>query len=165
EIPSSPGYVLHQASSSCTRKNDSLNHERGLNICAQGFINLFSSTNISFYKFLDITTSDDDLSFSHDLGKEVSSEEELDVTAKSSWNLKTSATGGTKSKKGLVKQKKTWIPKRLHLLTNDDDDNLHNDHLNLQQIFDYVKQINSNVLKLQKHQQQTTINLDRQEKF
>ncbi|CAF5120801.1 unnamed protein product, partial [Rotaria sp. Silwood1] len=135
EIPSSPGYVLHQASSSCTRKNDSLNHERGLNICAQ-----------------DITTSDDDLSFSHDLGKEVSSEEELDVTAKSSWNLKTSATGGTKSKKGLVKQKKTWIPKRLHLLTNDDDDNLHNDHLNLQQIFDYVKQINSNVLKLQKHQ-------------
>ncbi|CAF1556942.1 unnamed protein product, partial [Rotaria sp. Silwood1] len=82
-----------------------------------------------------------------------------------SWNLKTSATGGTKSKKGLVKQKKTSTPKRLHLLTNDDDDNLHDDHLNLQQIFDYVKQINSNVLKLQKHQQQSTINLDRQEKF
>ncbi|CAF4925350.1 unnamed protein product, partial [Rotaria sp. Silwood1] len=148
EIPSSPGYVPHQAASSCTRKNNSLNHERGLNICAQ-----------------DITTSDDDLSFSHDLGEEVSSEEELDVTVKSSWNLKTSATGGTKSKKGLVKQKKTSTPKRLHLLTNDDDDNLHDDHLNLQQIFDYVKQINSNVLKLQKHQQQSTINLDRQEKF
>ncbi|CAF2380045.1 unnamed protein product [Rotaria sp. Silwood2] len=148
EIPSSPGYILHQAASSCTRKNNSLNHERELNICAQ-----------------DTTTSDDDSSFLHDVGEEVSSEEELDVTVKSSWNLKTSATGGTKSKKGLVKQKETSTPKRLHLLTNDDDHNAHDDHLNLQQIFDYVKQINSNVLKLQKHQQQTTINLDRQEKF
>ncbi|CAF1395132.1 unnamed protein product, partial [Rotaria sordida] len=147
EIPSSPGYVLHQAASSCTRKNDSLNHERGLNICAQ-----------------DITTSDDDLSFLHDVSEEVSSEEELDVTVKSSWNPKTSATRGIKSKKGLVKQKETSTPKRLHLSTNDDD-NLHDVHLNLQQIFDYVKQINSNVLKLQKHQQQTTINLDRLEKF
>ncbi|CAF1259558.1 unnamed protein product [Rotaria sordida] len=147
EIPSSPGYVLHQAASSCTRKNDSLNHERGLNICAQ-----------------DITTSDDDLSFLHDVSEEVSSEEELDVTVKSSWNPKTSATRGIKSKKGLVKQKETSTPKRLHLSTNYDD-NLHDVHLNLQQIFDYVKQINSNVLKLQKHQQQTTINLDRLEKF
>ncbi|CAF1524748.1 unnamed protein product, partial [Rotaria sordida] len=147
EIPSSPGYVLHQAVSSCTHKNDSLNHERGLNVCAQ-----------------DITTSDDDLSFLHDVGEEVSSDEELDVTVKSSWNPKISATRSTKSKKGLVKQKETSTPKRLHLLTNDDD-TLHDDHLILQQIFDYVKQINSNVLKLQKHQQQTTINLDRLEKF
>ncbi|CAF2191109.1 unnamed protein product, partial [Rotaria magnacalcarata] len=147
EIPSSPGYVLHQRAPSCTSKNDSLNHEQSNN-CAQ-----------------DTTTSDDDSYFLHDVGEEVSSDEELDVTVKSSWNLKTSATGGSKSKKGLVKQKETSTPKRFRLLINNDDDNAHDDHLNLQHIFDYVKQINSNVLKLQKHQQHVTITLDRLEKI
>ncbi|CAF4159264.1 unnamed protein product, partial [Rotaria magnacalcarata] len=115
--------------------------------------------------FLDTTTSDDDSYFLHDVGEEVSSDEELDVTVKSSWNLKTSATGGSKSKKGLVKQNETSTPKRFRLLINNDDDNAHDDHLNLQHIFDYIKQINSNVLKLQKHQQHVTITLDRLEKI
>ena len=100
-----------------------------------------------------------------DIGQEVSSEDELDVTVKSSLNVKTSAARSATSKKSLVKQRETSTPKRLHLFTNDNDDDVLDNHLNLQQLFDYVKQINANLLKLQKHQQQTTVTLHRQEKF
>lgn len=101
----------------------------------------------------------------HDAGEEVSSEEEFGATVKSSWNLKTSATKSARSKKCLLKQTDTSTPKRLRFDDCNDDSYKHNVNLNLQQTFDCVKQVNSNILAIQKHQQQIMINLDRHEKF
>ena len=108
--------------------------------------------------------SEDDSSFLDDVN-EVLSDEELDAALRSSWNVKASAIRGAKTKKRLVKQREASTPKRLRLFTNDSDGDVHDIHLNLQPTCDYVKQINANLLKLQKHQQQIKVTLDRQEKF
>ncbi|CAF5046575.1 unnamed protein product, partial [Rotaria socialis] len=65
-----------------------------------------------------------------------------------------------------VARKKIPIPKRLQFSTNDnDDDAREGQHMDLQPLLNHVKQIDANVLKLLKQQQQATLSLDRQENF
>jgi hypothetical protein len=72
----------------------------------------------------------------------------------------------TKASKKRVSEpkKKTPIAKRLRFTTNDDDKN-EDQQLDLQQLLNYTKQVNANVLKLQKQQEQTTVTLARQDQF
>ncbi|CAF1596689.1 unnamed protein product, partial [Didymodactylos carnosus] len=57
------------------------------------------------------------------------------------------------------------IAKRLRFTTDHDDGRNEDQQMDLQQILNYIKQVNANVLQLQKQQQQITVILERQEKF
>lgn len=100
----------------------------------------------------------------NDVSQAVSSEEDLNETV-NSWNLKTSATNGKKLKKTSIKRNETSTPKRFCSMNNDNNDDVNNILLNLQQLFEYVKQVNMSILKLEKYQQQIRITLDHQDKF
>jgi hypothetical protein len=74
----------------------------------------------------------------------------------------------TTSKKRTPKSKqKTPVAKRLRFTMNDDDDEKNNEQqqMDLQQTVNYVKQVNANVLKMQKQQEKLAITLDRQNTF
>lgn len=73
----------------------------------------------------------------------------------------------TNSKKRASGSKnKTPIAKRLRFTMNDDDEKDDEQHqLDLQQLVNYVKQINANVLKMQKQQEQLAVTFDRQNTF
>lgn len=87
------------------------------------------------------------------------------MTVKSSWTVKTSATNREKLKKCSLKRSETSTPKRFRLMNNDNNDDINDNCLNLQQLFEYMKQINENILKLEKYQKQIRLTLDRQDKF
>ncbi|CAF1578105.1 unnamed protein product, partial [Didymodactylos carnosus] len=61
--------------------------------------------------------------------------------------------------------KKIPIAKRLRFTTDHDDGKNEDQQMDLQQILNYIKQVNANVLQLQKQQQQITVILERQEKL
>ncbi|CAF1104250.1 unnamed protein product [Didymodactylos carnosus] len=73
----------------------------------------------------------------------------------------------TSKKRASKSKKKTPIAKRLRFTMNDDDDEKDDEEqqLDLQQTVNYVKQVNANVLKMQKQQEKLAVTLGRQNTF
>ncbi|CAF1259862.1 unnamed protein product [Didymodactylos carnosus] len=110
----------------------------------------------------DSSSSDDDESKNFDLTLH-DEEDDLQHDVPLNFILLTSTTN---SKKRVSKQqKKIPIAKRLRFTTDHDDGKNEDQQMDLQQILNYIKQVNANVLQLQKQQQQITVILELQEKF
>ncbi|CAF1669065.1 unnamed protein product [Rotaria magnacalcarata] len=147
EPPLSPGYVQNKNQSPFSRRTDSLNLEQQLNSLA--------STH---------ATSDNDSSFSPD-AEELSSDEESNVKRNSSLNRTPRAAAVTNSRKRPIVQQQKSTPKRLRFSANGIDGIHDEQHIILQELLSYAIELNKNVLKMQKQQQQITVTLDRQDRF
>ncbi|CAF4630896.1 unnamed protein product, partial [Rotaria sp. Silwood2] len=93
------------------------------------------------------------------------SDKEVIIKKIPSSNRTPSATTVTKSKRSFTIQQQIPVSKRLRFSTNDPYEQREYERLNLQQVVDHMKEMNTTLLKLQKQQQYTIVAVVRQDNF
>ncbi|CAF3907108.1 unnamed protein product, partial [Rotaria sordida] len=129
---------------------------------ADNNVNLDTRTHSQKESDHDLSSSDDDKDENFDLQ---SHGDEDDSQHNVSFNF-IPLPLSTNSKKRMSKQqKKIPAAKRLRFTTDHDDGKDEDQQVDLQQILNHIKQVNANLLKVQKQQEQLAVMLERQEKF
>ena len=138
---------------------------------AQGNKSVFRCLNFCCYVFLVEKEVDrnsqvfDDDEEDDNFELAIDSEEENDSLENDSPNVLSLPPTKTFRKRAPKSKKKIPIAKRLRFTVDDDDEKDENQQVDLQQLLNHIKKVNTNVFKLQKQQEQTMVFLERQEKF